>query len=94
MELTQLAQMVTWLDEEHRRDRAEIARLQQRLEAQSGDVIEQARRIQELEGASTKLTSPFKIPAMNWLRWWSEPTKSVWLASASWSGRGWATVRC
>ncbi|MFM7174859.1 MAG: hypothetical protein ACKO4U_17670 [Caldilinea sp.] len=50
MELTQLAQMVTWLDEEHRRDRAEIARLQQRLEAQSGDVIEQARRIQELEG--------------------------------------------
>lgn len=50
MELTQLAQMVTWLDEEHRRDRAEIARLQQRIEAQSSDIIEQARRIQELEG--------------------------------------------
>lgn len=49
MELAQLAQMVSWLDEEHRRDRAEIARLQQRLEAQSADVIEQARRIQELE---------------------------------------------
>ena len=49
MELAQLAQMVSWLDEEHRRDRAEIARLQQRLEAQSSDVIEQARRIQELE---------------------------------------------
>jgi hypothetical protein len=42
--------MVTWLDEEHRRDRAEIARLQQRIEAQSSDIIEQARRIQELEG--------------------------------------------
>ncbi len=50
MDVTQLAQMVSWLDEEHRRDRAEIARLQQRLEAQSADVIEQARRIQDLEG--------------------------------------------
>jgi DNA repair exonuclease SbcCD ATPase subunit len=50
MDLAQLAQMVNWLDEEHRRDRAEIARLQQRIEAQSADVIEQARRIQELEG--------------------------------------------
>jgi len=56
MELAQLAQMVSWLDEEHRRDRAEIARLQQRIEAQSADVIEQARRIQELEAklASTQ----------------------------------------
>jgi DNA repair exonuclease SbcCD ATPase subunit len=50
MEIAQLAQMVNWLDEEHRRDRAEIARLQQRIEAQSADIIEQARRIQELEG--------------------------------------------
>ena len=50
MDVTQLAQMVSWLDEEHRRDRAEIARLQQRLEAQSADIIEQARRIQDLEG--------------------------------------------
>jgi hypothetical protein len=50
MDIAQLAQMVNWLDEEHRRDRAEIARLQQRLESQSADIIEQARRIQELEG--------------------------------------------
>jgi len=50
MDLAQLAQMVNWLDEEHRRDRSEIARLQQRIEAQSADIIEQARRIQELEG--------------------------------------------
>ena len=49
MDIAQLAQMVNWLDEEHRRDRAEIARLQQRIEAQSADVIEQARRIQDLE---------------------------------------------
>ncbi len=50
MDIAQLAQMVNWLDEEHRRDRAEIARLQQRIESQSADIIEQARRIQELEG--------------------------------------------
>jgi len=49
MDVAQLAQMVNWLDEEHRRDRAEIARLQQRVESQSADIIEQARRIQELE---------------------------------------------
>jgi chromosome segregation ATPase len=50
MDVAQLAQMVNWLDEEHRRDRAEIARLQQRIESQSSDIVEQARRIQELEG--------------------------------------------
>ena len=50
MDNDQLAQMVTWLDEEHRRDRAEISRLQQQLESQAGDIVEQARRIQELEG--------------------------------------------
>jgi chromosome segregation ATPase len=50
MDIAQLAQLVNWLDEEHRRDRAEIARLQQRIEAQSADIIEQARRIQDLEG--------------------------------------------
>lgn len=50
MDTTQLAQMVTWLDEQHRRDRSEIAKLQQRLESQTNDLQEQARRIKELEG--------------------------------------------
>jgi len=49
MDTAQLAQMVNWLDEEHRRDRAEIARLQQRVESQSAEIVEQSRRIQELE---------------------------------------------
>ena len=53
MDTTQLAQMVTWLDEQHRRDRAEIARLQQRLEAQTNEAQEQGRRIQELEARIT-----------------------------------------
>ncbi len=56
MDIDQLAQMVTWLDEEHRRDRNEIARLNQRIESQVTETVEQARRIQELEGqlASTR----------------------------------------
>jgi hypothetical protein len=56
MDLTQLSQMVTWLDEEHRRDRDEIAKLDQRLQSAMVENQEQSRRIQELEGrlASTQ----------------------------------------
>ena len=56
MDTDQLTQMVTWLDEEHRRDRGEVAKLQQRIEGQATEVVEQARRIQELESqlASTQ----------------------------------------
>lgn len=56
MDTDQLTQMVTWLDDEHRRDRGEIGKLQQRIESQATEIVEQARRIQELEGqlASTQ----------------------------------------
>ncbi len=57
MDTAQLAQMVAWLDEEHRRDRAEIARLQQQVESQTADIIEQARRIQDLEGRLATTTA-------------------------------------
>ncbi len=50
MDLTQLSQMVGWLDEEHRRDREEIAKLDQRLQGMAIENQEQARRIQDLEG--------------------------------------------
>ncbi len=50
MDSGQLTQMVTWLDEEHRRDKAEIVRLQQYLERQEGELQDQARIIQDLEG--------------------------------------------
>jgi chromosome segregation ATPase len=50
MNLSQLTQMVTWLDEERRRDKTELAKLQQRVESQSAEIAEQARSIQELEG--------------------------------------------
>ena len=54
MDLNQLTQTVTWLDEERRRDRADLAKLQQRVESQSAEIAEQARRIQELEGRLTR----------------------------------------
>lgn len=50
MDITQVAQTITWLDEEHRRDRAELARSRQRLEIQETELQDMARRIQELEG--------------------------------------------
>ncbi len=49
MDNTQLAQMVTWLDEQHRRDRAELTKLQQRIDNQTNEAQDQARRIQQLE---------------------------------------------
>ncbi len=56
MDLTQLSQMVAWLDEEHRHDREELAKLDQRLQGLVIENQEQARRIQDLEGrlASTQ----------------------------------------
>jgi hypothetical protein len=50
MDLGQLTQMTTWLDEEHRRDKAELIRLQQKLEAQETELEDQARVIKDLEG--------------------------------------------
>ena len=56
MDTDQLSQMVTWLDEEHRCGRGDISKLQQRIDSQATEIVEQARRIQELEGllASTQ----------------------------------------
>ncbi|MHB0876925.1 MAG: hypothetical protein ACYC5O_12880 [Anaerolineae bacterium] len=52
-DLAQALHLLSWLDEEHRRDRAEIGRLQQRLEGQATEIQEEARRIQELESRLT-----------------------------------------
>jgi hypothetical protein len=50
MDVGQLTQMTTWLDEEHRRDKAEMIRLQQKIESQEAELVDQARMIKELEG--------------------------------------------
>ena len=51
MNSSQLTQTVAWLDEERRRDKTELAKLQQRVEGQAAEIAEQARSIQELEGS-------------------------------------------
>jgi hypothetical protein len=50
MDLGQLTQMTTWLDEEHRRSKAELFQLQQRVGNQEGEAQDQARIIKDLEG--------------------------------------------
>ncbi len=50
MDITQAGQMITWLDEEHRRDKAQLTELRQRVEGQSVEIKDQNKRIQELEG--------------------------------------------
>ncbi|MBC8264450.1 MAG: hypothetical protein H8E47_10050 [Anaerolineales bacterium] len=49
-DLNRLAKTVAWLDEERRRDKTDLGKLQQRVESQSAEISEQARRIQEQEG--------------------------------------------
>jgi chromosome segregation ATPase len=49
MDVGQLTQMTTWLDEEHRRSRAELTRVQQRLETQESELQDQTITMQELE---------------------------------------------
>ncbi|HNS51286.1 MAG TPA: hypothetical protein PKO09_08875 [Anaerolineae bacterium] len=59
MELGQLSQMVAWLDEEHRRDKAELVRLQQRVESQAVELQDHARLVQELEARLASLQTQF-----------------------------------
>jgi hypothetical protein len=50
MDLNQATQMLNWLDEERRQDKAELARLQEQVRSQAAEITEQAKRVQELEG--------------------------------------------
>ena len=54
MDITQLAQTVTWLQEEHRRDKQELEQLVQQLEAVRNDNIEQANKVKDLESRLAK----------------------------------------
>jgi hypothetical protein len=49
METKQTSQMVTWLDEERRKDKALISKLEERAISQSAIIEDQARRIQKVE---------------------------------------------
>ena len=49
MDLGQLTQLATWLDEEHRRDKAELIKLQQQVQRQEGELQDQSHVIRSLE---------------------------------------------
>ncbi|MGH2542417.1 MAG: hypothetical protein ACRDIB_06465 [Ardenticatenaceae bacterium] len=49
MDITQAGQMISWLDEEHRRDKAHLTDLRQKVESQAIEITDLAKRLQELE---------------------------------------------
>jgi hypothetical protein len=57
METKQTAQMVTWLDEERRKDKALISKLEERTISQSAIIEDQARRIQKVEAELASVRS-------------------------------------
>lgn len=56
MDISQLAQTVMWLEDERRRDKAEIERLQELVQSTHNETTEQATRIKELEARLLSLT--------------------------------------
>ena len=55
MEANQTSQMVAWLDEERRKDKSLITKLEERSQAQTALLEDQARRIQALENELTQM---------------------------------------
>lgn len=64
METKQTSQMITWLDEERRKDKALIAKLEERTASQMALMDEQARRIQTLENELVALRSKIFPPSV------------------------------
>jgi len=50
MDLNQATQMLTWLDEEHRRQKAQLTELQEGLEGQAAQITALTKRLEDLEG--------------------------------------------
>ncbi len=55
MDLSQATQLLTWLDEEHRKDKALLMALQSQIDAQKVQLTELARQKQEAQAALTRL---------------------------------------
>ncbi len=57
MDLTQATQLLTWLDEEHRKDKALLMALQSQSEVQKSQLREQSRQLQEIQAALARIES-------------------------------------
>lgn len=60
MELSQIEQMVRWLDEERKRDKAQIAVLQERIEQQQQAMVSQSQEIESLEHELSSLRTDIR----------------------------------
>ena len=52
-DLTQVTQMLNWLESERRKDKAALATLEQKANGLANELVEQSRRVQELQTALT-----------------------------------------
>ncbi len=59
MDANQIARMIEWLDEERRRDKATIAKLEERLLEQQGTMETMTRRLTGLEGDQATMKTAF-----------------------------------
>ncbi|MBC7262260.1 MAG: hypothetical protein H5T63_09625, partial [Chloroflexi bacterium] len=57
MDLNQIAQLLTWLDEEHRKDKATLMSLQSQLDVQKAQLTDQARQLQEVQATLARIES-------------------------------------
>jgi chromosome segregation ATPase len=55
LDLNQVTQLLTWLDEEHRKDKALLMQLQSRIETQKAQLTEQARQFQEIQAVLARI---------------------------------------
>jgi chromosome segregation ATPase len=55
LDLNQVTQLLTWLDEEHRKDKASLMALQSQIDTQKAQITEQARQLQEIQAALPRI---------------------------------------
>jgi uncharacterized coiled-coil protein SlyX len=55
VDLSQATKLLTWLDEEHRKDKALLMALQSQIDAQKAQLTEHARQMQDTQAALTRL---------------------------------------
>lgn len=55
MDLNQVIQLLTWLDEEHRKDKALLMTMQSQIDAQKAQLTEQARQLQDIQASLSRI---------------------------------------
>lgn len=62
MDLSQATKLLTWLDEEHRKDKALLVELQSQIDAQREKAVEQSRQFRDTQAALTRIEG--QLPKM------------------------------